>query len=83
MRLLQIGINPDHVHLVFSAKPIHYLPEIMKEIKGNSSRLTNKNGEDFIKWQRGYDIRTVSEWNLQKTIEYVKNQDQHHQNKWD
>ena len=83
IRIYEIAINPEHVHIVFGTKPLHYLPEVIKEIKGSSARLTNKDGEYFVKWQRGYDIRTVSERNVQKAVQYVTDQDKHHSIVWE
>ena len=78
VHLLEVGINPEHVHNVISLKPTHYIPEVVKELKGFSSHEINKKQDDFIKWARGYDIRTVSQKNLQAAINYVKNQKRHH-----
>jgi putative transposase len=78
VHLLAVGINPEHVHNIISLKPTHYIPEIVKELKGFSSHEINKERNDFIKWARGYDIRTVSPKNLQAAIDYVKNQKRHH-----
>jgi putative transposase len=64
VHLLAVGINPEHVHCVISLRPTHYLPEVVKELKDFSSHEINKGGEEFIKWARGYSIRTVSEKNL-------------------
>jgi putative transposase len=78
VHLLAVGINADHVHNIISLKPTHYIPEVVKELKGFSSHEINKKQDDFIKWARGYDIRTVSQRNLQAAISYVKNQKRHH-----
>ncbi|MBL7075587.1 IS200/IS605 family transposase [candidate division KSB1 bacterium] len=75
---LAVGINPEHVHSVLSLKPNHYIPEVVKELKGYSSHEINKKGEYFIDWTRGYDIRTISQKNLKAAIQYVKNQRKHH-----
>jgi putative transposase len=78
VHLLAVGLNPEHVHCIISLRPTHYIPEAVKELKGFSSHEVNKGGEDFIKWARGYSIRTVSEKNLTAAIKYVENQGKHH-----
>ena len=80
VHLLAIGINPEHIHTIISLRPTHYIPEIVKELKGFSSHEINKSQRDFIKWARGYSIRTVSEKNVQVAVNYVKNQRKHHSN---
>jgi putative transposase len=77
--ILSLGINPEHVHLILGLKPAHYIPEIVKKLKGFSAHEINKDGNDFIKWTRGYSIRTVGERNLKAAIRYVKSQKKHHQ----
>jgi REP element-mobilizing transposase RayT len=78
VHLLALGINPEHVHCIISLRPTHYMPEVVKELKGFSSHEINKGGEEFIKWARGYSIRTVGEKNLLAAIRYVENQEKHH-----
>ncbi len=78
VHLLAVGINPEHVHCIISLRPTHYIPEVAKELKGFSSHEVNKGEEEFIKWARGYSIRTVSETNLTAAIKYVENQGKHH-----
>ncbi|MGB7062953.1 MAG: IS200/IS605 family transposase [Candidatus Zixiibacteriota bacterium] len=78
IRLLAVGINPEHLHCIISLRPTHYIPEVAKELKGFSSHEVNKSEEEFIKWARGYSIRTVSEKNLTAAIKYVENQGRHH-----
>jgi putative transposase len=78
VHLLAVGINPEHVHCILSLKPIHYVPEVVGELKGFFAHEINGNGEEYLKWARGYSVRTVSEKNLSAAIEYVKNQKRHH-----
>ena len=79
VHILAIGINPEHVHLIISLKPIHYLPEVIQQLKGYSAYQVNQTVDDaFIKWSRGYGIRTVGRKDLQVAIDYVNNQSEHH-----
>ena len=79
IHILAIGINPEHVHLLISLKPTHYIPEIVQQLKGYSAYQINQTVDSaFIKWGRGYSIRTVGRKALQIAINYVNNQKEHH-----
>jgi REP element-mobilizing transposase RayT len=69
VKLFAVEFNPEHGHVVFGTKPLHYIPEIFKKPKGASSRLITRKGEEVLQWRRGYDIRTVSKSNLWKAIQ--------------
>jgi REP element-mobilizing transposase RayT len=80
VRVLAIGINPDHIHLILSLKPSHYIPDIVQALKGGSAYAVNHASPSLgtIRWNRGYSIRTVSERNLDVAKAYVNNQAAHH-----
>jgi len=76
--LLSLGINPEHIHLIIGLRPVHYIPEVVQQLKGFSAHEINRNKKDFVKWTRGYSVRTISEMNLKVAIGYVRNQEKHH-----
>jgi REP element-mobilizing transposase RayT len=80
VHLLALGINPDHIHVVLSLKPAHYIPDLVQALKGGSSHAANHkpDGPANLYWKRGYSIRTISERNLAIAKVYVHNQAQHH-----
>jgi putative transposase len=78
IHMLAVGINPEHVHCIVSLKPTHCIAEVVKQLKGFSSHEINKGEDQFLKWARGYSVRTVSERNLSAAIRYVDNQTKHH-----
>ena len=80
--LLQIGGMPDHIHIVLKLKPVHSLSEIMKKLKGHSSKWVNEQAflNERFSWQEGYAAFTVSESQIGAVVHYVKNQKSHHQN---
>jgi len=78
VHMLALGINPEHVHCILSLKPTHYIPEVVKELKGFSSHEINREKDQFLSWGRGYGVRTVSQRNLSAAIRYVQNQKGHH-----
>jgi REP element-mobilizing transposase RayT len=78
--LLQIGGMPDHIHMVIKLKPIYALSEIMKKVKGSSSKWINEQNRlmDRFSWQEGYGAFTVSESQTAAVIRYVGEQENHH-----
>jgi len=72
--LLQIGGMPDHIHMVIKLKPVHALSEIMRKVKGSSSKWINDQNRlaGRFAWQEGYGAFTVSESQISVAIRYVK-----------
>ena len=78
--LIEAGGMPDHVHLLLSLRTTPSIAEMVKYIKGGSSRWMNKrskNGERFG-WQDGYGAFTVSPSKLDVVKRYVQRQEEHH-----
>jgi len=73
-----IGV-PDHVH-IFIKYPTISIAKIMKQAKGVSSRFINNKHlvEDHFKWKIGYGAFSVSRWDTDKIIAYIRNQKIHH-----
>jgi putative transposase len=71
---------PDHVHGLFTLNPEKSLSDIIKQIKGSSSHWINH--QNFIPlkfaWQSGDAAYSVSESQLEKVYNYIKNQKTHH-----
>lgn len=79
--LLEIGGISDHVHLLLKLKPVHSVSDIMRKVKGGSSKWINeqhKTNERFS-WQDGYGAFSVSESQVNHVVQYIKTQAQHHQ----
>jgi len=71
---------PDHVHCLFLLTPQRSIAEVIKQLKGSSSHWINEHNiitEKFA-WQTGYAAYSVSESQLQKVFQYIKNQKGHH-----
>jgi REP element-mobilizing transposase RayT len=79
--LIEIGGSPDHIHIFLKLKPIHSLSEMMRKIKGNSSKWVNdqKRLVGRFSWQDGYGAFSVSESQAPNVTRYIKNQEHHHQ----
>lgn len=74
---------PDHVHLLFLLNPNRASADVIKQIKGSSTRFINQEKITPFEfgWQTGYAAFSVSESQLDKTYYYIKNQKEHHQYK--
>jgi putative transposase len=79
-KVLAINGMPEHVHLVVSIPSTITIADLVKQVKGVSSHFVNetiKPGFDF-KWQGSYGAFTVSRWDVDKIVNYVKGQKRHH-----
>ncbi|WCL81309.1 IS200/IS605 family transposase [Saprospira sp. CCB-QB6] len=78
--LIAIGGNVDHIHLLCSLSKSITLSSLIKTIKSKSSHWIKRQDQSFqnFYWQRGYAAFSVSPYNYQKLILYIKNQKEHH-----
>lgn len=80
----EINTDLDHIHLLIDCKPQHYIPNIIKALKGVSARLLMLEYGDKLKeklwgghlWNPSYFIATVSENTEEQIRNYIKNQKQ-------
>ena len=82
MRCIVLALNgmPDHVHVVLIMSSTVSIADLVKQLKGASSHFYNQvlQPEMPFKWQGSYGAFTVSRWDVDKIVAYVKNQKQHH-----
>ena len=78
--LLVTGGTANHMHLLLAVPPAMPLAEVIKKLKGNSSRWLNEHKSGFA-WQEGYGAFSVSQSQRERVIQYISSQEQHHQ-KW-
>src|SRR5215470_7808009 len=80
MRAIEIGGMPDHVHVLLSLPSTLSLAKGMQLIKGGSSKWVHETFPEhrLFGWQVKYGGFSVSVSRLQSTIEYIRNQVQHH-----
>lgn len=74
--LIAINGTIDHIHLLVLLSHDKSVAELLHQIKGASSHSINQN--NFLKvkfaWQRGYSAFSVSESQVEKTVEFIRNQ---------
>jgi len=70
----------DHVHCFFGLKPSISISEVMKIVKGKSSKYINDNQLTNFKfeWQEGYGVFSYSQSHIDAVYKYIKNQEEHH-----
>src|SRR5689334_10781880 len=70
----------DHVHLLFLLNARRSPVDVMRKLKGQSSRWINQNQLSIQKfaWQPGFTAFSVSESQVQKVFDYITNQKEHH-----
>ncbi len=71
----------DHIHALFALSRTHSIASVVKEIKRTSSAFAKELSPTLAKfhWQHGYGAFSVSQSNLDETIRYIENQEEHHE----
>ena len=83
-QITELNMGEDHVHLLLDCKPQHYIPNMVKALKGVSGRyLMQKYGGELRDklwgghiWNPSYFIATVSENTESQIREYIRSQKQ-------
>ena len=81
-KIVEINSNLDYIHLLIECTPQHYIPDMIKALKGVSARLLMKEYGVILKkklwgehlWNPSYFIATVSENTEEQIINYIKTQ---------
>ncbi|EGE1848779.1 IS200/IS605 family transposase [Shigella flexneri] len=79
----EMETDKDHIHLLISLKPQHYIPTVVKTLKGQSARRLFKLHPEIKRflwgghlWNPSYFIATVSENTEEQVRRYIQNQKQ-------
>jgi REP element-mobilizing transposase RayT len=78
--VLAINGMPDHVHLAVRLPATLSVADLVKQVKGVSPHLVNDQyrAAGQFKWQGSYGAFSVSRWDLDMVVEYVRGQQAHH-----
>lgn len=76
--LCVIGGIEDHSHVVAAVRPALSPADFIKQLKGASSHFVTHVLKQPFEWQEGYGVLSVSEADVPRVIEYVRNQKQRH-----
>ncbi len=80
MKALEIGGVTDHVHMLVSLPSTLSIAKAMQLIKGGSSKWVHDSFPEhrLFSWQVKYGAFGVSVSLLDKTIQYIRGQAEHH-----
>ena len=79
---IAIGGMPDHVHLLVRLETTVTISELMHRVKGASVYLIRKklkSRESCFQWNPGYAAFSVTYDHVQRVIDYIHRQKEHHQ----
>ncbi len=81
-KLIAINGVPNHIHIAVGYKPHQLIPDLLQDIKGDSSKWINN--KKFVKghfnWQAGYGAFSFSQSQIERIVQYINNQEHHHKN---
>ena len=80
--VIALNGTDDHVHLLVAMRATLSVAELIKQVKGTSSRFVNDalQPKTQFKWQANYGALTVSRWDIDRIVAYIKRQKDHHAN---
>ena len=77
---IEIGGTTNHVHILTSLPKTIALTDYVRQIKANSSKWIKQLDIQYAQfaWQDGYGAFSVSPSIIDKTIQYIRGQEEHH-----
>ncbi len=80
IRIIAINCYRDHVHCLITLDSKRSISQIMQSLKGESSKWINQNRllTTKFEWAEDYFAASVSHYNIDKVINYINNQEEHH-----
>lgn len=82
-KLIAINGTANHIHIAIGYKPHQPIPDLLQDIKANSSKWINE--KKFVKgkfcWQAGYGAFSFSHSQIDAVVKYINTQEQHHKKK--
>jgi putative transposase len=83
MKAIEIGGTADHIHALLSLAPTMAPADVVKILKGNSSKWINESLglPSRFEWQEGYGAFSVSCSQIDKIVAYIRNQEERHRRK--
>ncbi len=81
-KALIINGTDDHLHILCQLRPKPDVAEVVKKIKGSSSKHFRKeSGDRGFFWQEGYGAFTVSISQRDVVYQYIFKQEEHHKDR--
>lgn len=82
-RVIKIGGYTDHIHILCALSKKIPLMKLMEELKSHSSKWIKTKGKGYenFYWQDGYGAFSVNPSQVDRVINYIANQHEHHSKK--
>ena len=82
-KMLVVNGVSDHIHMFVNIKPDQSVSDLLKEVKGSSSKWINEKGflRGKFNWQAGYGAFSYSKSQIDRVIKYINRQEEHHKKK--
>jgi putative transposase len=78
MTAVQVGGTADHIHVLLILPATIAIAKAVQLLKGGSSKWIHETEGKPFAWQDGYGAFTVGIAQLQTTVAYIRNQEEHH-----
>lgn len=80
---IKVGGHVDHIHILCMLSKKMTLTKWMEEIKSHSSKWMKTKGVEFknFYWQNGYGAFPVKPSEVERVVDYIANQKEHHRKK--
>ena len=75
---LEVNGTNDHVHLLIRIKPVISVSEFLSKLKSSSSGWAKRQTLGRFAWQARFGGFTVSESQVERVRQYIRNQEKHH-----
>jgi len=75
---LEINGAADHVHVLAKLRPTISVSEFLSKLKSGSSGWAKRQTAGRFGWQARFAAFTVSESQVERVRQYIRNQEQHH-----
>ena len=71
----------DHVHIFIGYQTTQSLPDLLRDVKANTSKFINEKKwlPGKFKWQEGYGAFSYGHSQINNVIQYINSQEEHHQ----
>ena len=80
LKSLVVGGTENHLHILLSLSSTITIAKAVQLIKGGSSKWISQEFPSLshFEWQEGYSAFSISASLIDKTIQYIRNQHEHH-----
>ncbi len=81
--VIKVGGYTDHIHILCMLSKKVALMKLMEELKSHSSKWIKTKGAAYanFSWQKGYGAFSVNPAEVERVIQYIANQKEHHRKK--